>query len=212
MASAVIHMAVASEINKVLKRDYDKLIIGSIAPDISKIVGEDKLRSHFLVTLENDNNIPNIDVFLSSYKEYLYDDFVMGYFIHLYTDYLWFKYFIPEFYDKITIKKLDGTSFKCTKDMASTYIYNDYTNINIDVIDKYELNLKIFYGELPKIDPIISEIPMNKLNLLIEKMGLIIKNTTVHKAYIFNMDNINNFIKTAIELTLAKIKEIENEE
>ena len=47
MASAVIHMAVASEINKVLKRDYDKLIIGSIAPDISKIVGEDKLRSHF---------------------------------------------------------------------------------------------------------------------------------------------------------------------
>ena len=212
MASAVIHMAVASEINKVLKRDYDKLIIGSIAPDISKIVGEDKLRSHFLVTLENDNNIPNIDVFLSSYKEYLYDDFVMGYFIHLYTDYLWFKYFVPEFYDKITIKKLDGTSFKCTKDMASTYIYNDYTNINIDVIDKYELNLKIFYGELPKIDPIISEIPMNKLNLLIEKMGLIIKNTTVHKAYIFNMDNINNFIKTAIELTLAKIKEIENEE
>lgn len=212
MASAVIHMAVASEINKVLKRDYDKLIIGSIAPDISKIVGENKLRSHFLVTLENDNNIPNIDVFLSAYKKYLYDDFVMGYFIHLYTDYLWFKYFVPEFYDKITIKKLDGTSFKCTKDMASTYIYNDYTNINIDVIDKYELNLKIFYGELPKIDPIISEIPMNKLNLLIEKMGLIIKNTTVHKAYIFNMDNINNFIKTAIELTLAKIKEIENEE
>jgi hypothetical protein len=125
---------------------------------------------------------------------------------------LWFKYFVPEFYDKITIKKLDGTSFKCTKDMASTYIYNDYTNINIDIIDQYELNLKIFYGELPKIEPIISEIPMNKLDLLIEKMGLIIKNTTVHKAYIFNLDNINNFIKTAIELTLAKIKEIEKEE
>ena len=99
MASAVIHMTVASEINKVLKRDYDKLIIGSIAPDISKIIGETKLRSHFLVTEENNNNIPNIDVFLSAYKEYLYDDFVMGYFIHLYTDYLWFKYFIPEIYD-----------------------------------------------------------------------------------------------------------------
>ena len=167
MASAVIHMAVASEINKVLKRDYDKLIIGSIAPDISKIIGETKLRSHFLVNPNND--LPNIDVFLSAYKKYLYDDFVMGYFIHLYTDYLWFKYFVPEFYDKVTIKKLDGTIVKCTKDMASTYIYNDYTNINIDVIDQYELNLKIFYGELPQIEPIISEIPMNKLNLLIEK-------------------------------------------
>ena len=211
MASAVIHMTVASEINKVLKRDYDKLIIGSIAPDISKIIGETKLRSHFLVTEENNNNIPNIDVFLSAYKEYLYDDFVMGYFIHLYTDYLWFKYFIPEIYDKISIKKLDGTVIKCTKEMASTYIYNDYTNLNIDLIDKYELNLKIFYGELPKIDPIITEIPMNRLDLLIEKMGLIIKNTKVNKSYVFDLENIDSFIKMSIELTLAKIKEIENE-
>ena len=211
MASAVIHMTVASEINKVLKRDYDKLIIGSIAPDISKIIGETKLRSHFLVTEENNNNIPNIDVFLSAYKEYLYDDFVMGYFIHLYTDYLWFKYFIPEIYDKVSIKKLDGTVIKCTKEMASTYIYNDYTNLNIDLIDKYELNLKIFYGELPKIDPIITEIPMNRLDLLIEKMGLIIKNTKVNKSYVFDLENIDSFIKMSIELTLAKIKEIENE-
>ena len=211
MASAVIHMTVASEINKVLKRDYDKLIIGSIAPDISKIIGETKLRSHFLVTEENNNNIPNIDVFLSAYKKYLYDDFVMGYFIHLYTDYLWFKYFIPEIYDKISIKKLDGTVIKCTKEMASTYIYNDYTNLNIDLIDKYELNLKIFYGELPKIDPIITEIPMNRLDLLIEKMGLIIKNTKVNKSYVFDLENIDSFIKMSIELTLAKIKEIENE-
>lgn len=211
MASAVIHMTVASEINKVLKRDYDKLIIGSIAPDISKIIGETKLRSHFLVTEENNNNIPNIDVFLSAYKEYLYDDFVMGYFIHLYTDYLWFKYFIPEIYDKISIKKLDGTVIKCTKEMASTYIYNDYTNLNIDLIDKYELNLKIFYGELPKIDPIITEIPMNRLDLLIEKMGLIIKNTKINKSYVFDLENIDSFIKMSIELTLAKIKEIENE-
>lgn len=211
MASAVIHMTVASEINKVLKRDYDKLIIGSIAPDISKIIGETKLRSHFLVTEENNNNIPNIDVFLSAYKKYLYDDFVMGYFIHLYTDYLWFKYFIPEIYDKVSIKKMDGTVIKCTKEMASTYIYNDYTNLNIDLIDKYELNLKIFYGELPKIDPIITEIPMNRLDLLIEKMGLIIKNTKVNKSYVFDLENIDSFIKMSIELTLAKIKEIENE-
>ena len=211
MASAVIHMTVASEINKVLKRDYDKLIIGSIAPDISKIIGETKLRSHFLVTEENNNNIPNIDVFLSAYKKYLYDDFVMGYFIHLYTDYLWFKYFIPEIYDKVSIKKLDGTVIKCTKEMASTYIYNDYTNLNIDLIDKYELNLKIFYGELPKIDPIITEIPMNRLDLLIEKMGLIIKNTKINKSYVFDLENIDSFIKMSIELTLAKIKEIENE-
>ena len=98
MASSIIHMAVANEINKVLKRDNNKLLIGSIAPDISKQVGQTKLHSHFLDN--NDTNIPNMDRFLEKYKDKLDDDFVMGYYIHLYTDYFWFKYFIPEIYDE----------------------------------------------------------------------------------------------------------------
>ena len=104
MASSVIHMAVASEINKVLNRDYNILMIGSIAPDISKHVGLTKQQTHFLT----DNpvyDIPDIDKFLSLYKDDLLDDFVMGYFIHLYTDYLWFKYFIPEIYEDESVRK-----------------------------------------------------------------------------------------------------------
>lgn len=42
MASAVIHMAIASEINKTLKRDNNKILIGTIAPDISKFIGRTK--------------------------------------------------------------------------------------------------------------------------------------------------------------------------
>ena len=96
MASALMHMAVANELNKTLKRDNDRLLIGSISPDISKIIGESKLYSHFLDDINDE--LPNIDRFLSKYKNSLNDDFVLGYFIHLYTDYLWFKYFIPEVY------------------------------------------------------------------------------------------------------------------
>lgn len=92
MASAVIHLAVANEINKKLNRDKSQLLIGAIAPDISKFIGEDKTKSHFLKEL--DSNIPDIESFLNKYKNNLTDDFVMGYFIHLYTDYLWFKYFV----------------------------------------------------------------------------------------------------------------------
>ena len=98
MASSMIHIAVANEINKVLNKDRTKLLIGTIAPDISKLVGENKVGSHFL---EDENtDIPILDKFLDKYKDNLNDDFVLGYYIHLYTDYLWFKYFLPEFYDK----------------------------------------------------------------------------------------------------------------
>ena len=40
MASAMIHIAVASEINKTINRDRNRLLIGSIAPDLAKILGQ----------------------------------------------------------------------------------------------------------------------------------------------------------------------------
>ena len=73
MASAVIHMAIASEINKTLKRDNNKILIGTIAPDISKFIGRTKLESHFLESV--DNNIPNIERFLVKYKDKLNVDY-----------------------------------------------------------------------------------------------------------------------------------------
>jgi len=101
MASYVIHIAVAQEINKVLKKDKKKLLIGSIAPDLSKLLGETKVKSHFLDSEQD--LIPKIDRFLNKYKNNLDDDFVLGYYIHLYTDYLWFKYFTPKFYKNDTL-------------------------------------------------------------------------------------------------------------
>ncbi len=206
MASAVIHLAVANEINKELNRDKSQLLIGAIAPDISKFIGEEKTKSHFLKEL--DSNIPDIESFLNKYKNSLTDDFVMGYFIHLYTDYLWFKYFVTEFYDKPMITKLDGTVVKCSGNMLSLYVYNDYTNLNIKLIDRYNMDLKIFYNQLPKLSNIIEEIPMDKMGLLLSQMGIIIENSKEKKDYIFNIENVEKFITTSVELILGKITEL----
>ena len=205
MASSIIHMAVASEINKKLKRNNDKLLIGSIAPDISKHLGLSKIESHFQ---DNDDSIPNIDKFLNKYKDRLNDDFVMGYFIHLYTDYLWFKYFIPEIYEKDMITKLDGTVVKCRGGMQKLYMYNDYTNLNTRLLDEYNMDLNIFYNEIPKIEEIIEEIPMDKLSIIVNATSIIIENTKVHKDYVFNINDVKKFIELCVKLTNAKIKEI----
>lgn len=209
MPSAVVHMAVANEVNKKIKRSYDKFMIGSIAPDISKCIGEDRSISHF--SYDDPRGVPRIDKFLEKYKDYLDDDFVMGYFVHLYTDYLWEKYFIPEIYDEHMIKKLDGTTFKCSGQTALVYIYNDYTNLNTRLFDEYDMDLHIFYNPLPYIENIISEIPMDKLNKLMDAMSLIIENTKLHKDYVFDINNINKFIETSTNLIIAKIEEILSE-
>lgn len=130
MASSVIHLAVAKEINKVLRFDEEKLLIGSIARDIAKCIGRKKYTTHFLPNTGTD--IPDLNLFLEKYEDKLNDPFVLGYYIHLYTDYFWFKDFISEIIDsEDIITKLDGTKVKLNGGIASLYIYNDYTNLNI---------------------------------------------------------------------------------
>ena len=206
MASAIIHMVVANEINKKINRDSDKLLIGSIAPDISKFLGQTKIKSHFLS--DENNDIPNIKAFLKKYINNLDDDFVLGYFIHLYTDYFWFKYFIPEIYRKNFITKLDGTVVKCSGNMQEMYIYNDYTNLNTKLLDSYNLKLDIFNNSTPVFTNIIDEIPMEKIDIIINQVLFVIENSKTNKDLVFNFENIENFIKMTVELILSKLKEI----
>lgn len=204
MASSVIHMAVANEVNKVLKRDNSKLLIGSIAPDISKQIRQDRTISHFIFK----DGLIDLDKFLDKYKNNLDDDFVLGYYIHLLTDYFWFKYFMPEITNYSIIKTLDGKELSLSKEEICKYIYNDYTNINIRVINEYNMDLKIFFNELPEIKKIIEEIPMDKLQVIVDKAGNIIMNSTNGKNYTFDIKNIKQFISFTKDLIINKCREL----
>lgn len=206
MASSIIHMCIAKEINKYLKRNDKNILIGTIAPDISKQINETKEKSHFLNDFND--NIPNLDRFLFKYKKYLNDDFVMGYYIHLYSDYLWFKYFIPNFIKKDSIYTLDRKVLNLSEEDKIKYVYNDYTNLNIKLIDEYKLDLSIFYEDIPTFKNIIEEIPMDKLNLIIDKAGIIIKNSKINKSYIFDLDEINKFIEFCVSDFIVNIEKV----
>lgn len=198
-------MAVANEINKKLKRNQKSILIGSIAPDISKQIGESKKNSHFLT---DDTDIPNLNKFICKYKGNLDDDFVLGYYIHLYTDYIWFKYFITDFVKEDYIFNIDGNKLKLGDNEKLNYIYNDYTNLNIQIIDKYNLDLSIFYENHDQFKNIIKEIPMNKIQIIIDKAGMIIKNSKQSKPYIFNINHIDKFIKTSTNIILDELTNI----
>ena len=194
MASAVIHIAVAKEINKDLKMNEKELFLGTIAPDISKQLGESKVKSHFL--LNDKTDLPIFDKFLDKYKNNLNNPFIMGYYIHLFTDYLWFKYFIPEITNSSDyINVLSGNKIKCTKEEIEKLIYNDYTNLNISLIEEYDLDLSLFYEdiEIPNIK--FDEIPLDKLQVIVDQMGIIIENSKKEYTYSFNIYNVKQFIE-----------------
>ena len=203
MASAIIHIEVAKKLNEQLKKKKKELFLGTIAPDISKHIGQDRKISHFL----DENRIPNLNLFLKKYNNSLNIPFIMGYYIHLFTDYLWFKYFFNEITNlKTSITLLNGDTLKCSKEEINKLIYNDYTNLNILLIEEYNLDLSLFYEEIeiPKIK--FTEIPLDKLQIIVDQMGVIIENSKKSFTYSFNLDNVKQFINTCTDLISNDIK------
>ena len=193
MASALIHLAVAKKVEEKIaienKKDY---YLGSIAPDISKQIGASREESHFQINTRD--NIPNINLFMKRYPLFQYNSFDLGYFTHLYTDKKWKEEFMSKIINNNSIKLLDGTTIKTTREEMKNMIYSDYTNLNTKLIDDYNLDLSLFYDEFEIPNTTIKEIPIENLDILTNKMGILIENTKEEKAYTFEIGPVEKFI------------------
>lgn len=205
MASSVIHLAIAKELEKYfnIKNKYD-YYLGSIAPDLSKQIGRTKKESHFL--FDTREGVPNMKKFTEKYKYFYKNDFDLGYYIHLYTDKIWFSEFINSLSYRSSVKLLDGTIINATEEEITEMIYQDYTNINIQIIDLYNLDLSLFYEDFIKPHSCLDKIPLDKLNILIDKMGIIIENSKENKNYIFDLTGVNEFIEKSVQVILTELK------
>ena len=137
-----VHLEVAKRLNKKLKYRKDNLslfLIGNILPDINNcyIVKDISKRKKSGYTHFNDKTLFSYKVFYKKYKNNLNNPLILGYFCHLYTDYIWNYNFYREHKNKIELKilsrlklrRLKQADFKCYDDL---YIEN---TINIDNID-----------------------------------------------------------------------------
>lgn len=205
MASAVIHLCVAGDINKRLKiKNCNDFLLGSIAPDISKVVNTSRDLSHFI---DRSKSIyPDINKFLEKYK--LDNDFILGYFVHLYTDYLWFKYFIGNIKYKGLITFLDGTKIEYDKDEFTKYLYNDYTNLNVRLLDEYDLDLSLFSNPIMLPNVLMDEIPVYRLPELLDATSVILENSREKKEYLFDIDSIKEFISYCSEVIFSEIQRL----
>ena len=200
MASTIIHLAVAKELEnrrKSVKNKYD-YYLGAIAPDLAKQIGRPKEESHFIKNGYKEG-VPNIKLFEYKYPKFQDNDYDLGYYTHLYTDKEWFENFMDNITTENSIKLLDGSVIASTAEEIQQLIYSDYTNLNTRIIEEYDIDLSIFYEEFrePKTD--ITEIPADKLDILINKMGIIIENSKEEKTYSLDVQSIKDFINTTVD-------------
>lgn len=204
MASTIIHICVAKRVNEKLQMNEQDLFLGAMCPDLSKELKLSKRKSHFFN--RNNDNICNVNKFLEKYEKYINKPFEMGYYIHLLTDNYWNKNFIPNFKNDDDVTLLNGISIPVNDKDLIKLLYMDYTNTNISLIKKYDLNLDFFNGKIKIPKTKIKEIPVDKLDILIKKVIHIIDNSKTDKTVLFDIKQIKVFIDQASELIVQDIK------
>ena len=205
MSSIMIHLAIAKKVKEHFdirkEKDY---YLGAIAPDISRQIGESKEKSHFLINTTD--NIPNITLFIKRYPTFKYNSFNLGYYTHLMTDKLWIENFIPTLIQDNTIKLLNGSILSTNPEEIENMLYSDYTNINRQIIDEYEMDLSIFYEEFIPPTTQLNEIPIDQLDILLNKMGIIIENSKEEKSYTLDFEAVKAFIENSSKEIIEELK------
>ena len=115
----------------------------------------------------------------------------------------WFRDYIYNYIKRYT---QDENKKNLTYTALKNLIYNDYTNLNIQLIDKYTLPLDLFYNELKIPESKITEIPVDKLGILVDKMGIIIEESKEEKTFLFDSKDIEQFITQTVKYITKDIQ------
>ena len=105
------------------------------------------------------------------------------------------------------VKLLDGTIINSTPEEIQKLIYQDYTNLNVELLDEYKMDLSLFYEDFQIPNTTLDEIPIEKLNILLDKMGLIIENSKEEKPYTFDTFLVLQFIDETSQEILNILKQ-----
>ena len=205
MASTITHLAVAKKVLEQIEVDNQRdYFLGAVAPDISKQVGQSREISHFL--FNNQDDAPNINLFVKRYPLFKYNSFDLGYFTHLYTDKIWNESFLPTFTRENRIKLISGETVEATKEEVQNMIYSDYNSLNSEIIDEYQLDLSLFYEEYVPPKTNMKEIPIENLDILLNKIGIIIENANTDNIYAIDFGSIKEFINRCADEIVREIK------
>ena len=240
MPSYIGHTACGLELLKQLnlsKEDKTKFIIGNLVPDIKQVdidytldefinkrnIQRKKRITHFRKQTNKILEYPHCRIFLEKYEEEVKKHIeTMAYFFHLYTDYCYFKYFLPEmisFYDSdyhevderdnfyyVKIHKSDEflkASIFFSK-VRKEGLYKEYARSNYYLIKKYNIQLDTVqlreYLDKNSFCCYVDEIDLSKIEDVFQRIDKVYNNRIIDTTLlVFEEKKLNSFIKKVVK-------------
>lgn len=201
MSSFIMHIAITKKIQQKLGFGTE-FLLGSILPDLYKIILKDRSITHFQIE-DGNEELPNIKKFCEEYKEKR-SELVYGYLAHLAEDKLWFHEYIYEKYVRRDGEEqylyLKDYSKHSSEEFAND-IYTDYDIIDEYIINKEKLNIEKISEELKNCVEKIKIPYPEKVKELIEEKIVLNKNVNVSnkKITFFEKKDADEYFECAVK-------------
>ena len=138
MPSHMIHLAIATDINKELKLNSDEIMLGSVMPDLCE---SGHTKAHYPDENQKTKATATPTLFIKKNKKYLNNPIFVGILIHLLTDKFYNSYFFDNYYIYDKNNKSIGLRIK-NKDV---YLPSDeIKKMKHQEFDKYDKYLLLY--------------------------------------------------------------------
>lgn len=213
-----IHLEIANRIKYKINTDSNEYLFGNILPDVQDgyLV---KDISNILNHLDNHYNdlINNTyDIFYEIHKEIINEDIVIGYLIHLLTDFYFNKSFDNKYKwldnTNIELELLTGEKVIMDRDLAGIkYKQHDFKVFEKQLIKEKEIETPIFEKDLTDKANLITVININENDVkkVIKYFDYEFYNVNIDNEYlIYEKEEIDNLMKETEEFILQYLKKI----
>ena len=241
MPSFIIHSICGKELMrnmKVTDQEKNKFFLGNLIPDTkqreykssdNEIISHDKILTHFKTNHEPILEYPDLDLFLSKYGELVNtNSLVFGYFFHLYADYYYFKYYLPDKlsflddnYNETTdhnysyVRSKKNGKILTTDDFwdrkKSSGIYYEYSRMNKYLISKYKFTYNVS-DYLPLIDGLevpIDEVKTDRLKELLLDVDRFYKERIDDTEFqILDINSVDTLIREILNTFMERYRDI----
>ena len=215
MPGYILHLTAAKMFwnqakNRKLYNEND-FYVGNLLPDATS----DKRISHFRNPEYYENMIeyPDLDMFLSKYRDCLHDSAAHGYYFHLYVDRCYFKEYFPAHFisldanSNVSTKLSEVTQFRVISTgeviprerfFSEEYYYGDFTKMNNYLIERFGLR---FDFDVPKGERVIQEINYEDIDFVLKNLSEFTKTPleAVNDLRVFDLEDLLAFLKRIVE-------------